>query len=61
MGEPKLKKWLTVDEVMDIAKCSDTHIRNERKRGNIRAYKPGRELLFDFDEVEKWIRRSATK
>lgn len=60
MGEEKLKEqFLIIEDVAKIANVSLRHIKDEIKRGNLRAYKPGKRLIFDPIEVTKWIRKTA--
>lgn len=51
--------YLKLADVAEATGCSIRHIQEEIKRGNIRAYKPGKCLLFDPVDVEKWIKRKA--
>lgn len=55
----KLKAYLKLEEVVEIAGCSPRHIHEEIKRGNLKAYKPGKCLVFKEDDVESWIKRKA--
>nr|BFD63141.1 hypothetical protein BdHM001_18220 [Bdellovibrio sp. HM001] len=51
--------YIKLTEVIEITGCSERHIREEIKRGNLRAYKPGKELLFKREDVEKWITKKV--
>lgn len=51
--------YIKLTDVIEATGCSDRHIREEIKRGNLRAFKPGKEILFSPDDVEKWIKRKA--
>ena len=59
MQKEELPKLMTVDEVLAYAGCSLRHLDDEIKRGNLRAYKPGKERKFFPDEVIKWIKKKA--
>jgi excisionase family DNA binding protein len=52
-------KYIKISEVVEISSCSKRHVMEEIKRKNLRAYKPGKELIFDPADVEKWIKRKA--
>ena len=51
--------YINLQEVVKITGCSERHVREEIKRGNLRAYKPGKELLFKPEDVEKWITKKV--
>jgi excisionase family DNA binding protein len=51
--------FLTIEEVAKKATVSTRHVANEIKRGNLKAFKPGKRLLFNSEDVEKWIKRKA--
>jgi excisionase family DNA binding protein len=57
VGEKKLTKYLTLEDVKDYAQCSQRYIYYEIERKNLRAYKLGRMLRFDPVDVEMWIKR----
>lgn len=60
MAAEKLK-FLNVDEVVEIAGCSKRHVMEEIRRKNLRAFKPGKELRFAPDDVEKWITKKVVR
>lgn len=51
--------YLTIKEVAEKYKVSVRHLHDEKKRGNLKAFKPGKVLLFNQEDVEKWIKRKA--
>lgn len=51
--------YFKLPQVIEYSGCSERHIKEEIKRGNLRAYKPGKELLFKPDEVDKWITKKV--
>lgn len=61
MGEKKLDvpSFLFLEGVAELAHCSTRYVKEEVKRGELRAYKPGKRLLFDPDDVQKWIKKKA--
>lgn len=58
MAAEKLK-YLKIDEVVGISSCSKRHVMEEIKRKKLKAFKPGKELLFDPHDVEVWIKRKV--
>lgn len=52
-------KFLTIEQVAAIGHCSVRHIHNEIKRGLLPYQKPGRKLVFNPDDVLKWIKRKT--
>lgn len=59
MGAKKIKDFLFIEDVADMAGCSVRHIHDEIKRGNLKAMRLGRRLRFDEDEVMKWAKRKT--
>lgn len=51
--------YLTIKEVAEKYRVSVRHLQDEKKRGNLKAFKPGKVLLFNQEDVEKWIKRKA--
>lgn len=45
--------------IVELLKVSPRHIKEEIKRGNLRAFKPGKELIFFQEDIEKWVKRKA--
>ncbi|MBA3755920.1 MAG: helix-turn-helix domain-containing protein [Nitrosomonas sp.] len=52
-------KYMTIKEVALTAQTSVRHVAEEIKRKNLRAFKPGKRLLFDPEDVQKWIKKKA--
>lgn len=51
--------FIKIADVESISSCSKRHIMEEIKRGNLKAFKPGKELLFRKEDIEKWILKKA--
>lgn len=51
--------YLKINDVIEISSCSKRHIMEEIRRKNLRAFKPGKELLFKLEDVEKWINKKV--
>lgn len=45
--------------VVELLHVSARHVKEEIKRGNLRAFKPGKELIFFQEDIEKWVKRKA--
>lgn len=54
MGE---KKWLTIEEVVEITHMGDRTIREKIKLGLLPSYKPGKRRLINAKDLELFIRR----
>lgn len=52
-------QYLTLKEAADYAHVSPRHIQEEVTRKNLRAYKPGKLLLFDIEDLNKWIKKKV--
>lgn len=59
MAVKTMLNYLKIKDVIDISGCSERHIREEIARGNLKAFKPGKELLFRPEDIEKWILKKA--
>lgn len=59
MSAEKKLNYLTIKEVAESFHVSVRHLHDEIKRGNLKAYKPGKSLLFNLEDVEKWLKRKA--
>lgn len=60
MGAARTLNVLFIEDVIELTKCSERHIREQVRIGALRAHKPGKRLLFYAEDVEKWIKRKAT-
>ncbi len=54
-----MKKYLTVSELSGYIRRSPGAIRNLVMRRKIPYCKPGGRLLFDQEEIDRWIQLSA--
>lgn len=50
---------LSLEEAASYCHCSIRHLQEEVNRKNLRAYKPGKFVLFEIDELNKWIKKKA--
>ena len=52
-----MSEFIGVEELAEILGCSKKTVQNRISSGNVPTYyKPGRRVLFDKNEVEKWIK-----
>lgn len=51
--------FYTIPGLVKEARCSVRHIKEEISRGNLKAFKPAKELLFRVDDVQKWVLRKV--
>lgn len=70
MGEKKLKteatnslndEFIMIEAVMEFASVSKRFVMEEIKLKKLRAYKPGKRLLFKPADVREWISRKVVK
>ncbi len=57
-AEKKLN-YMTLKEAAEYAHVSIRHLQEEISRKNLRAYKPGKLVLFDIEDLNKWIKKKA--
>lgn len=57
--EKPQKFGMTFKEAVDYANCSLRHLQEEIKKKNLRAYKPGKEVMIPKEELDKWIKKKA--
>lgn len=57
----KRNNYITLKEAAEYCHCSIRHLQEEITRGNLRAYKPGKLLLFDIEDLNKWVKKKAIK
>ena len=57
-GERKMirDKLLTMDEAADLAKCSYHTIHRAIKKGDLPAYKPGKNVLVLEEDLSTWFK-----
>lgn len=55
----KRTDFLTLLEAAAYCHCSIRHLQEEVKRENLRMYKPGKMVLFDIEDLNKWIKRKS--
>lgn len=53
----KEKKWLTIEEVVEITHMCDRTIREKIKLGILPSYKPGKRRLIEAKDLDLFIRR----
>jgi excisionase family DNA binding protein len=59
--EPPLERMLTVQEAALFLKVTVSTLYTKVCRGEVPAYKPGRRLFFDKEELVKWISTKKLK
>lgn len=52
-------KYYTMYGMTKAGGWGERHIHEEINRGNLKASKPGKELLFSFENVAKWIAKKV--
>lgn len=57
MGEKKIERYLTIDEVAELLHLSRSAIYQRMAEGYLKAYKPGKKLLFDPEDVRAFVNR----
>ncbi len=53
----KEKKWLTVEDVVEISHMGKRTVMEKIKLGLLPSYKPGKRRLIDAKDLELFIRR----
>lgn len=61
MGEKKLERFLTVEEVSDLLRMPKSTIYQKVSEGLIKTYKPGKKILFDPEDVRNFMKRFMQK
>lgn len=61
MGELKLKEWMLMIEFAEEARISLTAVKRRIAEGNIKASKPGRQVVIHRSELEKFMKRTQIK
>lgn len=56
MIDEKKSEYLTIEQVAELIHMSGRAIRMKLAAGKLKAYKPGKRLLFKREDVEKFIR-----
>jgi excisionase family DNA binding protein len=54
------RRWAHVDTLADYLGCDVRRVRSLRERG-LPAYRHGKQLIFNLDEVDEWIRREGVR
>lgn len=55
----KKNQYVTLKEAAEYCHVSIRHLQEEISRKNLRAYKPGKFVLFELEELNKWIKKKA--
>jgi len=50
---------LGIEDAMAQGNCSERHVREEIKRKNLRASKPGKRIVLNQEDIDKWIKRKT--
>lgn len=53
--------YMTLKEAAEYCHVSIRHLQEEVTRKNLRAYKPGKFVLFEVEELNKWIKKKVLK
>ena len=61
MGEKKLERFLTIEEVSDILQMPKSTVYQKVSEGQIRTYKPGKKILFDPEDVRTYVKKFVQK
>lgn len=56
-----MAEFLSCEQAAAAAQCSVYKIREAIKRGEIKAYRPGKSFAVDAADLEKWVRSHAVK
>lgn len=59
MSAEKKLSYMTLKEAAEYCHASIRHLQEEVRRQRLRAYKPGKCVLFEVDELNKWIKKKA--
>jgi len=59
MSAEKKIAYMNLKEASEYCHVSERHMKEEISRKNLRAYKPGKLLLFDIEDLNKWIKKKA--
>jgi len=58
MGETKIERFLTLEEAAEfLGKMSVSTLRQKASAGLIKAYKPGKHVVFDVKDLREFVRR----
>ncbi len=49
------REYLRLGEIVTLTGLSQTHVRDEIRRGNLEAFRVGRAVLVPRDAVDRWI------
>lgn len=55
------KEWLTTKETMELLDCSRRHLFHLRDTNQITFHQNGRKILFNIDDVEKYLEETKVK
>lgn len=57
MGEKKLDDYVTIEQASEMLHMPVMTIRQKVKEGHLKAYKPGKRLLFKVSEIHLFVKR----
>ena len=60
MGERKLDDYITIEEAAVMLHMSERTLYQRHKEGAVKAYKPGKRLLFKVADLHLFIMRFPT-
>lgn len=56
-----MAEFMDCEQAAAAAKCSIYKIRDAIKRGELKAYRPGKVYVIDPADLDSWVRSSAVK
>ena len=56
-----MAEFFDCEQAAAAAKCSIYTIREAIKRGDLKAYRPGKGYLIDPVDLDRWVRSNAVK
>lgn len=56
-----MPEYVDVTKAAELACCSIYHIREAIKKGDLAAYKPGKNYVMTLEDVNNWILKSKVK
>lgn len=54
-------EYLTCEQVAEIVHCSIFRVREAAKKGELKAYRPGKGYLFVREDVDAWVMGCGAK
>lgn len=61
IGQSEAPRYMTIDECAAYSRLSVDHIYHLASEGKLRCAKLGKRVIFDREDVDRWIARRKTK